>query len=61
MHVMDWLIMALTIITLIAAIREARRKEWLNFAGSLVIFLILAYIGRGIWTYLFQSVTGSTP
>ncbi|MGE3107138.1 MAG: hypothetical protein AB7G11_08665 [Phycisphaerales bacterium] len=59
MSIIDWLVLALTILCLAEAIREARRKEWTAFAMSIIVFLILVYWWRPMWIYIYKSLTGT--
>lgn len=59
MSIIDWLIVALTILTLVEAVREARRKQWTAFAMSVIVFLVLVVWWRPLWIYIFKSITGT--
>ncbi len=59
MGFIEWLILALTVLTLVEAVREARRKQWTAFAMSLIIFLVLVYWWRPMWIYIYKSITGT--
>lgn len=58
MTIIDWLVLALTILTVVEAVREARRKQWTAFAISVIVFLILVFMFRPLWIYIWNSITG---
>jgi hypothetical protein len=59
MGIIDWLVLLLMILSIVEAIREARRKEWTAFAISVIFFVIMAYLWRGIWFYFWGLITGT--
>jgi hypothetical protein len=56
MGFIDVLLLVITVILIIEAVIEARRKRWLAFALSLCFIAILLYITSPVYRYLWHKV-----
>ncbi|MBX3358259.1 MAG: hypothetical protein KF745_07510 [Phycisphaeraceae bacterium] len=54
----DYLILLLIVVTAFEAGRELRRKQWLAAAISIAFFVLLCWVGKGIFIFLWRKVTG---
>lgn len=56
MGFIDVLLLVITVILVIEAVMEARRKRWLAFALSLCFIALVVYITLPVYGYLLRKV-----
>ncbi len=54
----DYIILLLIAVTAFEAGREIRRKQWLAAAISGAFFVLLCWLGKGIFIYLWRKMAG---
>ena len=55
----DWLIVAVVVVTAVQLVIEARKKRWGAVMVSVLFLGLFVWIGWGIWTHLWGMVVGS--
>jgi len=58
MSIIDWIVLALTLLALAEGIRELVRRQWTNAVWSALVFALLVFMWRPMWIYIFHSIVG---